>query len=82
MRYWSRPFEVDAERWTDVDDPPFGIHDIFTVNGGKAHGYLPTPNGDILAWLDCYAVRFPSGAISALSEEEFNRRFVTAETRP
>jgi hypothetical protein len=80
MKYWSLPFQVDAEQWTDIDDPPMGIHDPWTTTGtGTVYGYLPTPTGDILAWVNCYVVRFPSGAVSALSEEEFKRRFNTKD---
>ena len=75
MKYWSRPFQVDAEQWTDPDNPPMGIHDVWQLSGGSWYGYLPSPIGDKLAALGQFIVKYPSGDVMALSEDEFNRRF-------
>ena len=75
MKYLSRAFEVEAEQWTDLNRPPFGIHDIWTSGSNVIYGYLPTPSGDKLAWLECFIVKYPSGDVLAMSPEEFNLRF-------
>ena len=79
MIYWSRPFEVDVEQWTDIDDPPMGIHDVWRTGEGTVYGYLPTPTGDKMAWLNCYVVLYPSGDLNAFDEDELNLRFQPTE---
>lgn len=78
MIYYTRPKTVQVEHWTDLDNPPLGIYDLWTA-GPHTYGYLPMPRGEKLAWLGCFLIVHENGYISVVSEEELNKSYYTEE---
>ena len=79
MRYLTRAVPVDIEHWTDVENPPPGVHDLFFIPGEQPAGYLSTHEGDKIVHLGDHIVYYPDGHRESMSLQEIAARFVKDE---
>ena len=70
----TRPVEVEADQWLSVDSPPDGVHDVWSIPGTTASGYISTPEGDKIVHLGDCIVYWSNGDIDVMSFEDFRKK--------
>lgn len=55
MKFRTKPFEIEAEQWTDAENPPAGVAGVIPIEGTH-RGYLETIGGAAPVWLGDWVI--------------------------